>query len=459
MKKQFFIFVIVMPILCLQTICGQARYVFLFIGDGMGTNQINVTEAYLSAQQGERGSVSLLMTQFPVVSIASTFSANSDVTDSAAAGTALATGEKTNNGYIGVDPGFNPLETIAEKAKKAGRKVGVATTESINGATPAAFYAHQRSRNMYYEIAQDVIPSTFDFFGGSGIANRNKLVDNTDAPDIYPLIEKAGYFIAKGFSDYKANAGKSDKILLVYENWNQTDGNTAERMDRSRMLPEITEAAIEVLTRNNKKGFFVMLENSGTDGAGHNNDATQAVKEVMDLDEAVKVAYEFYKKHPKETLIVITADHETGGLTVGKGFLRINVLRLQQTTQSQLSSQISGLYNSKNGNIGWEDYKNMLTETLGFWKDVAVSWAHEKILRDAFEAMFANRQNSETPDFYALAGNVKLVVADMAGLAWSTGGHSANYVPVFAVGVGQDLFKGKMHTSDIPKYIMKAAKL
>ena len=148
---------------------GQAKYVFYFIGDGMGVNQVNGTEMYQAEiQNGRIGVEPLLFTQFPVATMATTFSAKNSVTDSAAAGTALATGKKTYNGAISVGEDKNAIQTVAEKAKKAGKKVGVTTSVSVDHATPAAFYAHQPDRNMNYEIALDLPKANFDFYAGGG---------------------------------------------------------------------------------------------------------------------------------------------------------------------------------------------------------------------------------------------------------------------------------------------------
>lgn len=465
MRKQSFFGFFVMMFVCLQMVCGQAKYVFYFIGDGMGINQVNVTEAYLSAIKGARGSGSLLMTQFPVASMAATFSANADVTDSAASGTALATGKKTNNGAIGVGTEQERLETIAEKAKKAGKKVGIASTVPVNHATPAAFYGHQKDRNMYYEIAQDLLVSGFDFFAGAGLYNRDKLYDNTVAPDIYPQIEQAGYTVFKGYDDFKAKGNRSKKVMLVQKNWEEAGGipYAIDRTNDDLTLKQITEAAIEVLMKDNRKGFFLMLEGGRIDWAGHANDGATMIKEVMDMDEAIKVAYEFYKKHPKETLIVITADHETGGITAGRGSMNIRALQHQQMSQDKLTERINELQKSKGGSaVSWEDVKNLLTETMGFWKDVPVSWEHEKMLRDVYEETIAKKRDIKDHNLYAdnslLAAKAKQVMNDIAKLGWSTGSHSADFVPVFAIGAGQELFTRKMDNTDIPRNIIKAAK-
>lgn len=463
MRKYLIFSSFLMLFVCLQPVCGQAKYVFYFIGDGMGVNVVNATEAYLSAMKGERGSVSLLMTQFPVASMVTTYSANADVTDSAAAGTALATGKKTKNSYVGVDPDYESLETIAERAKKAGKRVGVASTVPVNHATPAAFYGHQKNRDMYYEISQDLLRSGFDFFGGAGLYNRDNFYDKSAAPDIFPLIEQAGYRVAKGYEDFKANAGNSKKVMLIQKKWEEAGGipYAIDRTGEDLTLKQITEAAIDVLMRDNKKGFFLMLEGGRIDWAAHANDAASVVKEVMDMDEAVKVAYEFYKKHPKETLIVITADHDTGGISVGQGRLNIASLQYQKQSQDMLSKRINELRESKNGKVSWEEVKGLLTETMGFWKEIPLSWKHEKLLRDTYEDTLAKNRDARDYNLYAenslLAAKAKQVMNEVAYLGWGTISHSGGFVPVYAIGAGQHLFMQQMDNIEIPQKIIKAA--
>ena len=169
---------------------GQAKYVFYFIGDGMGVNQVNGTEMYQAElQNGRIGVEPLLFTQFPVATMATTFSATNSVTDSAAAGTALATGQKTYNHAISVGEDKNAIQTVAEKAKKAGKKVGVTTSVSVDHATPAAFYAHQPDRGMNYEIALDLPKANFDFYAGGGFLKPNTSFDKKEAPSIFPIFE------------------------------------------------------------------------------------------------------------------------------------------------------------------------------------------------------------------------------------------------------------------------------
>jgi alkaline phosphatase len=444
---------------------GQAKYVFYFIGDGMGVNHINLTEAYLSAMNGGRGKGALLMTQFPFGTFSTSFSESSDVTDSAASGTALSTGTKTNNGYIGLTPDEQPLETVAEKARKKGMKVGVASTVPVNHATPAAFYGHRKNRNMYYEIGEDLLVSGFDFFAGAGMLNRDKKYDKSQAPDIYPLIEQAGYVIADGYDNFKTIAATSDKTMLLPKDWQKSDviPYSIDRSDKDLRLSQIVEAAITSLMRDNRKGFFAMFEGGRIDWAAHANDGAAVVQEVIDLDEAVKVAYEFYLKHPKQTLIVITADHETGGLAVGRGSLTPETLQYQHNSKDGLSELLTALVKSKNGKVSWEEVKQFLTEQLSFWNKLKISPEDEKTLRDAYDKTLAKQIDIEDANLYSanplIISKAVKILNDLAGLGWASGSHSAGYIPVFAIGAGAELFSHKMDNIDIPKNIIKAAKL
>lgn len=445
---------------------GQAKYVFYFIGDGMGVNQVNGTEMYQAERQNGRiGVEPLLFTQFPVATIATTFSATNSVTDSAAAGTALATGKKTYNSAISVGEDKQPIETIAEKAKKAGKKVGVTTSVSVDHATPATFYAHQANRNMYYEIANDLPKANFDFYAGGGFLKPTTTYDKKEAPSIFPMFKEAGYTVARGYNDYKAKAKDAKKMILIQEEGKDPSclPYAIDRKSNDLTLAQITESAIDFLTKGKNKGFFLMVEGGKIDWACHSNDAATAFNEVKDMDDAVRVAYEFYKKHPKETLIVITADHETGGIALGTGKYELNlkVLQYQKHSADELSSEISELRKSKGNKVTWEDMKAFLGERMGFWKEVPISWEQEKRLRDEFEQSFVKNKVVFAESMYSksepIAAQAKEILDEIAMIGWTSGGHSAGFVPVFAIGAGSQLFNDKIDNTEIPKRIAKAA--
>ena len=198
--KQRFLSCFLAAIIALSA-SAEVKYVFYFIGDGMGVNQINVTETYQAALKGKIGIEPILMASLPVVGMVNTYSATNGVTDSAAGGTALATGKKTKNGAIGVLEDLEtPCSSIAVWAKKAGKAVGIATSVAITHATPAAFIAHQPDRNMYYEIGQDLCKSGFDFFAA---ADFHKPYVKEGEPSLHEQAKAAGYTIVKGYKEYQ----------------------------------------------------------------------------------------------------------------------------------------------------------------------------------------------------------------------------------------------------------------
>ncbi|ADV42381.1 alkaline phosphatase [Bacteroides helcogenes] len=442
----------------------QAKYVFYFIGDGMGVNQVNGTEMYLAEKEGRIGIKPLLFATFPVAGVATTFSATNSITDSAAAGTALSTGVKTYNSAICMDGDKNVLQTVAEKAKKAGKKVGVTTSVSVDHATPASFYAHQPSRSMYYEIALDLPKADFDFYAGSGFLKPTTTADKQEAPSIFPIIEEAGYTIARGLEEYKAKEADAKKMVLIQKEGAEPSclPYAIDRREGDLTLAEITESAVSFLTKGSNKGFFLMVEGGKIDWACHSNDPATAFEEVVDMDNAVKVAYEFYKKHPKETLIVITADHETGGLGLGtsKYELHLKSLTNQKESQDMLSRSITDLRKMRKI-INWEEVKSLLGEKMGFWKELPLTWEQEKMLRDAYEESFVKKNVVFEESLYAktepLAAAARKVMSQIAMVGWTSPNHTAGYVPVYAIGAGSNLFAGKMDNTDIPKRIAKAA--
>ena len=443
----------------------QAKYVFYFIGDGMGVNQVNGAEMYLAEQEGRIGVKPLLFTTFPAGTMATTFSATNSVTDSSAAGTALATGEKTYNGAVSMDDDKNVLSTVAERAKKAGRKVGIATSVSVDHATPAAFYAHQPNRSRYYEIALDLPKAGFDFYAGSGFLKPTTTADKKEAPNVFPIIEEAGYTIARGLDEYKEKAADAKKMILIQKEGAEPSclPYAIDHEEGDLTLPEITESAVSFLSKGNKKGFFLMVEGGKIDWACHSNDPVTVFEEVIDLDNAVRVAYEFYKKHPKETLIVVTADHETGGmgLGIGKYELHLKSLLNQKQSQALLSKAITDLRKDKAGKASWNEIKDLLTEKMGFWKELPLTWEQEKMLSDEYEQSFVKNKVVFEESLYArtepLAAAARKVMSQIAMVGWTSSSHTAGYVPVFAIGAGADLFTGKMDNTEIPKRIAKAA--
>lgn len=448
----------------------QAKYVFYFIGDGMGVNQVQGTELYRGELEGKIGITPIWFTQFPYATTATTFSATNGVTDSAAAGTALASGNKTKNGTIGMKQDQQTdVNSVAVWAKNKGCRVGVSTSVSVDHATPAAFYAHDPSRGSYYKIGTDLYKAGFDFYAGSDFLDpTNKEDKSGTSENLYSLAEKNGYTIARGYKDYLKKCKKADKMILFQTEKASEADRTAipyaiDRTKNDLTLADITRSAINFLSKDLSKGFFLMVEGGKIDWACHSNDAATVFHEVVDMDEAVKVAYEFYSQHPDETLIVVTADHETGGFVLGTGAYKLNlqVLKNQKVSENGFTRILNELRKKYNNNVSWEKVQQALKENFGFWDKVQLSKAQEERLQakytETFKGQEAKLEKSEYAQDEPLAAEAKRIIDEIALVGWTSGGHSAGYVPVFAIGAGAEQFQGRIDNTEIPVKIAKAA--
>ncbi len=446
---------------------GKAKYVFYFIGDGMGVNQVNGTETYRGAVEGRIGITPLTFGNFPVVGLANTQSATNGVTDSAAGGTALATGKKTRNGALGVlTDGETRVTSVAQWAKESGRAVGVATSVSIDHATPAAFYAHVGRRQETYQIGKDMIAAGFDFYAGSDFLSPEGGKSKGE-PSLYEQCKEAGYAVVRGYGDYKKKAKKAARMLLLQPEEASKKDRTAlpyaiDRTKKDLTTADITRAGIHFLTKKNPDGFFLMVEGGKIDWACHANDAATMVHEVEDLDDAVRVAYEFYEQHPDETLIVVTADHETGGLSLGTGAydLRSQLLKHQTMSIDQYGKHVGELRKKMGTDFTWEVVKADLTAHFGFWEGVKLNEHQTNRLKQACERLIKGIARNEETLYQKdneLATTAKRVLNEAALIGWQSGGHSNGYVPVFAIGVGAERFTGRMDNTEIPLKIAEAA--
>ncbi len=442
----------------------KAKYVFYFIGDGMGVNQVNGTEMYLAEKEGRIGLKPLNFTQFPVTNFATTYSRYNSVTCSAAAGTALASGTKTRNGTIGMDSlRRNPLYSVAVQAKKAGKKVGITTSVSVDHATPAAFYAHQPDRNMYYEIATDLPKTGFDLYAGGGFLQPKSRKDSAAAL-IYDILRDSGYMLVRGIEEFEAKSADAAKVVWIEKN-DMDRASLSYAIDREpgdMTLAQITANAIRFLNQNNDNGFFLMVEGGKIDWACHNNDAATAFNEVVDMAEAIQCALDFYRQYPDETLIVITADHETGGIALGTGRYELNLkaLQYQKASMEELTAKIKQLRQEKKNKVSWEEVQALLTENLGFWSDLKLSEKQENELKEVYLDSFRGNDVKLEKSLYSsnepLAAQAIRIMDAIAMVGWTSGGHSAGVVPVFAIGAGSRLFEGKLDNTDIPRKIAEA---
>lgn len=465
MKNKIFSLFVLMLVALTASAQEKPKYVFYFIGDGMGVNQVNATETYLGALDGRIGIQELCFASFPEVAIANTQSATNGVTDSAAGGTALATGNKTKNGALGVLKDLTTeVSSVASWAKKAGAEVGITTSVSIDHATPASFYAHVGNRGESYKIGQQLTKSGFDFFAASDFVKPN---GKQGEPSLYEQAKENGYTIVRSYKEYLKKAKKAEKMILFQsEEASKADkGSIPYAIDRKKgdlTLQDITRAAIHFLSKDAPNGFFLMVEGGKIDWACHSNDGAAAIQEVIDFDNAIKVAYEFYSQHPDETLIVVTADHSTGGMALGTGSydLNLQVLKNQKVSEEKFTKILNGLRKKTNNKVTWEMAQQALKENFGFWGEVKVGKSEEERLKKVYERSFqgeAAMEKSEYSQSEPLAAEAKRIINAMAKMGWQSGGHSNGYVPVFAIGAGAEAFDGRIDNTEIPKRIAKVA--
>ena len=448
----------------------DAKYVFLFVGDGMGLPQRAAAVEYLQAP--------LVVDSFPAQGLTTTRAADRFITGSAAAATALASGIKTNIGVVGMDSSLKPVATIAEKAKKKGMKVGIVSSVSIDHATPAAFYAHVPKRGNYYDIDLTLATSDFDYFGGGGLKDpANKRKNGTKfAGDALEIARQNGFTITTDRENFASLAPGAGKVLAI-NTWLQDSGATPYDMDTSASdisLAEFTAKGIELL--DNPNGFFMMVEGGKIDWACHANDAAAAIKDTIAFDKAIAKAVDFYKEHPEETIIVVTGDHECGGMTLGfagtKYATSFEILHNQKISFQKFKDEVVKKFREQKDQsfsaIQPEITKYFGLKFEGPQDDPMTLKPHEMIrLEEAFGRTVAgNSKKDKSASNYLLYGNydplsvtITHILNQKAGIGWTTYKHTGVPVSTAAIGVGAETFQGMYKNTDIGLKLMKIAGL
>lgn len=433
--------IIIAILLAVTTFVNAQKYVFLFIGDGMGQSDVDLYEAYLAEKDGKEGFVQSNISKIPLLSMCTTHCKNRRITDSGAAGSAIACGQKFNVGEISYSEDGNQPKSIAKVAKEKGMKVGIISTAPMNHATPAAFYANQASRKSYYQIGLQLSESNFDFFGGGGLLKPTG--NKKDEKDLMTIYQEEGYLT---FTSLKAIASlKSHNTKVIFTNETlDREASIPYKIDREDLpnnsLAEIVETAIVHL--DNPKGFFMMVEGGKIDYAAHDNDAASIIGEMEDFDNAIAEAYKFYLQHKNETMIIITADHETGGVSLGiaeNGYESdFGILSKQKMSMSKFGTIIKK--QTKNEDIvSMKDYTDLASKYfMGIEMDFSAD--EQAILNEAYAAINAksNRAKDEAKSKYN--GNNPMAYAfcqimnRRASVGFSTNAHTCAKVPVYAVG-------------------------
>ena len=469
---------------------GTPKYVFVFIGDGMSYPQIQSAAYYTGkdaagivdvVKKSENPSDSpemkaLSFYQFPVAGSASTYDATSFAPDSASTATSIFTGYKTHSSSINVDITKKiKYRTIAEQLRDQKKyKIGVISTVNLNHATPAATYAHQASRKSNYPIGQELVASNFEYFAGGALMDPQD--KNKDKTSIYDLAKNAGYKVC--FDQKSAAALKNgDKALVIAETLADSDSMSYDndRKEGEWALRDYVRKGIEVL--DNKTGFFMMVEGGKVDWACHANDARSSIADTLALSEAVEEAISFYNKHPKETLILVTADHETGGLTIGYAGTDYNLffrtLDSQKISYAKFDSDYVSAY-KKNG-TSFEAVMKDVEKLFGLKMPgadgsnkngglVLTDYELSRI-KTAYEKTIKNDNNRSQMeyDIYGTYEPLTITITHIlnakSGLGWTSNSHTGLPVPVFALGAGQEEFKGFYDNTEIYKKLAELTKV
>ncbi|MDO5552769.1 MAG: alkaline phosphatase [Planctomycetia bacterium] len=452
-RKRIILFLL-MAWLCCGITLGQelspVKYVFLFIGDGMSVPQRMLAEEY--AKKTNRPG--LYLNSFPNHALTITGCVYSCMTDSAASGTAIACGEKTGGGQLGLDAsGTRRLESVAEAARDAGRKVGIITSVTLNNATPAAFYAHNMSRGAGYEINLDLLDSGFDYFAGGAVGSQDDKKSARYSGVIFDLAKQKGYTVLHDANEILALTPDRGRVIAC-----QKEGPLPFTIDwqEGLTLAEYTKKGIEML--DNPNGFFMMVEGGKIDWACHANDAASAVWETLALDDAVQVAGNFMKEHPNETIIVVTGDHETGGLTLGYNETGqgtyIELLSYQKCSLDFFIQKLAAFGKEKGNDLCIADVQAMITENLGLLFSaenkedrLLLNEAEQIKTNEAITKFLHNPKEESDP----LARTVVKILNNKASLGWTTSSHTALPVDTSAIGVQSERFNGLIDNTDIAK--------
>ena len=451
----------------------KPKYVFLFIGDGMGTAQIQSARFYKGTvdNNGAVTEADLSFTSFPQVGSVTTYDSTSFCPDSASTATSIATGHKTESGVINMCPGTRdvPYETIAEKLHgQKGYKVGVVSTVNIDHATPAAFYAHQKTRKNYYEIGVELANSGFEYFAGGEF---QKVQGDGTGPDNHAVAASAGYNVVTTQADAAALTAGAGKTLIIAEEL--ADGKAMNyAMDAAGgewQLTDYVKKGIELL--DNRKGFFLMTESGKIDWACHANDAAASIHDVLELSNAVETAVDFYKAHPTETLILVTADHETGGMAIGYKTTNYDTFLTNLAHQKMSYAKFDSTYvegymaNKTPFETAMQDVKNIFGLTLPTDPDAAnagkllLTDYEVQNLRTAYERTLevgSASQKDMTQQDYELYGTyipfsmaVCHTINHKSGMDHTTYAHTGAMVNLYALGVGAEKFGGVYDNTEI----------
>ena len=429
------------------------KNIIILFGDGAAATQWELGRFTSHALRNRPYAVTDVVFKEGTMGLLTTHSANSPVTDSAAAATALSTGFKTNNGMIGMRPDLQPATTVMQAAKARGKRIGLVTTAAVHDASPAAFSVHARSRSDAQLIVDQYLAMEPDVLMGGGrdyfLPKGKPGGKRTDGKDVIAAFADKGYQVVQDPAALKAAAGP--RLLALF-----SDDDMELEIDRDpKQEPstaEMAAAALRVLSANSPNGFVLFVENESIDTAGHRNDAAALMRDLWAFDDAVQVALEFRKRNP-DTLILITGDHETGGLSWSYALIDLSSLssknrffpgagHLERVSQIRMSIEKAAEL------LGRKPTPELLD------KVIAEGFPGFKLDADLRAAILEGR-TIERNVTYVPQGLLGRMVARQTGFYWGTTGHTTEPVVVGAMGPGESHFRGYMDNTDFAKALHK----
>ena len=469
------------PVLSESETMTAPKYVFLFIGDGMTYPQFQTASAYLSINADKDTILTtnemLNFMKFPVSGSATTYDSTSFCPDSASTATSIASGHKTYSGVLNMNEAKNKTyTTIAETLKaEKGYKIGIISSVNLNHATPAAFYAHQASRNNYYEIGLELIDSNFDYFAGGALLKPTGNKSDNPQTDLYELATAAGYTVVKTQAEAQALSASAGKSIVIAEDLADSSSMSYE-IDRAATawaLKDYVQQGITML--DGDQGFFMMVEGGKIDWACHANDAGSTIHDTLALADAVQVAIDFASQHPDETLILVTGDHETGGLSIGFAGTNYNTYlkNINYQTISYAKYDADYVANYVANKTPFADAMKDVTALFGLvTPDQADTAANKTLvltdyevaeLKKAYEITLkggfgtdADGKSLQTQEEYVQYGTytpfsvtVTHLLNNKSGINFASYSHTGLPAAVYASGVGQELFVGGYDNTDI----------
>jgi alkaline phosphatase len=440
-----FVVVTILLSYSILSFASQAKNIILMIGDGMGPAHIHIAWLYATRQLGKNLVMIELMNDGRTAYMVND-TADSTVTESAAAATQMATGVKVLAKSIGIGPDGKSLKTILEMAREKGKATGLVTTSRITDATPAAFVAHSEHRSDEVGIADQLVKSAVNILFGGGkdlFIPESEKGKRKDGRNLFQEARQKKYVIAETAEEMKNAQG--DKILGIFH-----PGFMSFEIDRKGSLEpglaEMTAKAIQVLSQKDE-GFFLMVEGGRIDHAAHYYDIGSVISDTLAFDDAVKVAYDFQKGNP-DTLLIVTADHETGGLVVlpyapsSKEYEGINL---------EAISKIKGSFLKRNMDLGENPSPERVKEVMKKYYDIDLTEEQVKIIRE-------NPLKALDPRHFAKYGNagIATVLRLYHRIGWATDSHTATPLFLWGIGPGSEKIKGWRHNTELFK-IMKEA--